>query len=117
MTLTLNSSADAINDGAEIVGWSQVRLADGTVAQHAFVRNAHMRDLQSLIEHRSPLSGSVTLTEATAINCKGWIVADGFDNSSPSVGHAYLLIRAGGRRTRAARAAPAPTNSRRSGPG
>lgn len=88
----LNSSADAINDGAEIVGWSQVRLADGTVAQHAFVRNAHMRDLQSLIEHRSPLSGSVTLTEATAINCKGWIVADGFDNSSPSVGHAYLLI-------------------------
>jgi len=88
----LNSDADAINDRSEIVGWSQVRLADGTLAQRAFVRNARMRELQSLIESRSPLSGSVTLTEATAISCNGWIVADGFDNSAPAVSHAYLLI-------------------------
>ena len=88
----LNSDADAINDRSEIVGWSQVRLADGTLAQRAFARNARMRELQSLIESRSPLSGSVTLTEATAISCNGWIVADGFDNSAPAVSHAYLLI-------------------------
>lgn len=89
----LDSLADAINNRSEIVGWSQLRVTDGTVAQHAFVfRDGHMRDLQSLIEPRSSSRGSVTLTEATAISCNGWIVADGFDNSSPSVSHAYLLI-------------------------
>ena len=89
----LDSLADAINDRSEIVGWSQLRASDGTVAQHAFVfRGGHMRDLQSLIAPRSSSRGSVTLTEATAISCNGWIAADGFDNSSPSVSHAYLLI-------------------------
>jgi probable HAF family extracellular repeat protein len=89
----LDSLADAINNRSEIVGWSQLRVTDGTVAQHAFVfRDGHMRDLQSLVEPRSSSRGSVTLTEATAISCNGWIVADGFDNSSPSVSHAYLLI-------------------------
>ena len=87
----LDSLADAINDRSEIVGWSQLRARDGTVAQHAFVfRDGHMRDLQSLIEPRS--SSRVTLMEATAISCNGWIAADGFDDSSPSVSHAYLLI-------------------------
>lgn len=96
---TLDSMADAINDRSEIVGWSQVRASDGTVAQHAFVfREGHMRDLQLLIEPRSSSRGDVTLTEATAISCNGWIVADGFDDSSPPVPHAYLLIPRGGER-------------------
>jgi len=60
------------------------------------------RGLTTLIERRSPLNGSVTLTDAPAISCNGWIAANGFDNTT-LVKHAYLLIprdRADGDRDR-----------------
>jgi probable HAF family extracellular repeat protein len=89
----LSSVADGINDRGEIVGWSQVRLtADNSIAQRAFVYSSgKMLNLTFQIERQSPLFGKVRLTEATAINCKGWIAANGFDASSLQ-NHAYLLI-------------------------
>ena len=89
----LSSVADGINDRGEIVGWSQVRLtADNSIAQRAFVYSSgRMLNLTFQIERQSPLFGKVRLTEATAINCKGWIAANGFDASSLQ-NHAYLLI-------------------------
>jgi len=95
----LNSQADAINDRGEIVGWSEVRLtADNSIAQRAFVYSSgKMLSLTFQIETKSPLFGKVKLTEATAINCKGWIVADGFDATTME-DHAYLLIPHDGRR-------------------
>ena len=99
----LNSSASAINAGGEIVGSSDTRLADNSVAGRAFIyRDGRMRSLTTLIERRSPLNGSVTLTDAPAISCNGWIAANGFDNTT-LVKHAYLLIprdRADGDRDR-----------------
>jgi len=89
----LNSQADAINDRGETVGWSQVRLtADHSIAQRAFLYSSgRMLSLTFQIERKSPLSGKVRLTEATAINCRGWIAADGFDATTLQ-DHAYLLI-------------------------
>jgi probable HAF family extracellular repeat protein len=95
----LHSQADAINDRGEIVGWSEVRLtADNSIAQRAFVYSSgKMLSLTFQIETKSPLFGKVRLTEATAVNCKGWIVADGFDATTLQ-DHAYLLIPHDGRR-------------------
>jgi len=89
----LTSSAFAINDRGEIVDTSQVRLtADNSVAQRAFVYSSgKMLSLTFQIEPQSPLFGKVKLTYATAINCKGWIAANGFDANSLQ-NHAYLLI-------------------------
>jgi hypothetical protein len=89
-----NSSAVAINDYSEIVGWSDV-LAPGNpypiTVQRAFVSTGvGMSDLASLINPRSGLAGKVVLTRANAINCNGWIVADGYDIAT-STAHAYLL--------------------------
>ena len=95
----LNSQADGINDRGEIVGWSEVRLtADNSIAQRAFVYSSgKMLNLTFQIERKSPLFGKVRLTEATAINCKGWIAADGFDVTNLQ-DHAYLLIPRGAER-------------------
>jgi len=92
----LNSQADGINDSGDVVGWSEVRLtADHSIAQRAFVYSSgKMLNLTFQIERKSPLFGKVRLTEATAINCKGWIVADGFDATNLQ-DHAYLLIPRG----------------------
>jgi len=89
---TLNSSAKAINERGEIVGSSDARLADNSIAGRAFIyRDGRMRSLTALIERRSPLNGSVTLTDAPAISCNGWIAANGFDNATLTK-HAYILI-------------------------
>jgi probable HAF family extracellular repeat protein len=95
----LNSQADGVNDRGQIVGWSEVRLtADHSVAQRAFVYSSgKMLNLTFQIETRSPLFLKVRLTEATAINCKGWITADGFDAATLH-DHAYLLIPRGSER-------------------
>jgi len=95
----LDSSANGINDRREIVGWSAVRLAaNGSVVQRAFLYSfGHMRDLNTLIDHRSALSGRVKLTNAMAINCNGWIAASGYDVRSGKA-HVYLLRRHGGER-------------------
>jgi probable HAF family extracellular repeat protein len=95
----LNSSASGINDRGEIVGMSDVRLtADNSIAQRAFVYSSgKMLNLTFQIESQSPLFGKVRLTQATAINCKGWITANGFDATNME-NHAYLLIPRGGQR-------------------
>ena len=69
-----------INDAGEIVGASSFGTEFGSV--HAFTYlNGQMQDLNSLIDPALNL----TLTNATAINSSGDIVADGYDN------HAYSL--------------------------
>lgn len=89
---TLNSDANRINRRGEIVGWSQIRLPDQSVIRHAFVSHGGaLRDLNGLIDKKSPLYGSVTLTSANAISSNGWIAADGFDDTTMQP-HAYLLI-------------------------
>jgi probable HAF family extracellular repeat protein len=97
----LNSDANRINDWGEIVGWSEVRLATHkSVVRRAFVYSeGRLRDLTRLIDRRSPLYGSVTLTSANAISSNGWIVADGLDDLTMQP-HAYLLIPQGHRSKR-----------------
>jgi hypothetical protein len=51
-----------------------------------------MLNLQFYVFNRDP---NVRLTEAVAINCKGWIAATGFNVKSPDVSRAYLLIPRG----------------------
>jgi probable HAF family extracellular repeat protein len=89
----LNSEAIGINDRGEVVGWSEVRLtADHSVAQRAFVYSwGRMWNLTFQVDPRSPLSGNVKLTDATAINCNGWIAANGYDVQTHA-NHAYLLM-------------------------
>lgn len=82
-----SSAGLGINSAGEIVGYS---LTAGN-AQHAFVYgNNTMQDLNSLLEPGGALAQYVTLTEATAINDNGWIVADGLDSRTGDT-HAYLL--------------------------
>jgi probable HAF family extracellular repeat protein len=89
----LASEADGISDRGEIVGWSEVRLtATNAIAQRAFVYSwGRMWNLQFQIDPKSPLYGHVRLTEAVAINCNGWIVANGYDAHTLK-SHAYLLM-------------------------
>jgi probable HAF family extracellular repeat protein len=95
------SSAAAINDIGEIVGWSSHDLvptpASGTattVMRAFFYANGKMYDLNTLIDPTSPIAGFVKLTEATAVNCNGWISANGTDSRDMRQ-HAYLLVRKG----------------------
>ncbi len=70
------SSANALNDAGQIVGWSQT---PGGV-QHAFLDSAStfiMQDLNSLI----PPTSGLTLTYAVGIDADGRIVAYGTDAS------------------------------------
>jgi probable HAF family extracellular repeat protein len=93
----LTSAAEAINDEGEVVGSSQTRLADNSVVQRAFLyRDGRMRDLTALIERHSALFGNVTLTDAPAISCNGWIAANGVETSTQAP-HAYVLIPRDGR--------------------
>ena len=82
------SSALAINDYSEIVGWSEFSSPDHGIIRHAFVSTGvGMSDLNALI---SPRNSRITLTEAHAINCQGWIVAIGYENAT-LIPHGYLL--------------------------
>ena len=82
-----SSAGLGINSGGQVVGYSLT----ANNAQHAFVySNSTMKDLNSLIEPGAPLAQYVTLTEATAINDNGWIVADGIDSRTGDT-NAYLL--------------------------
>jgi probable HAF family extracellular repeat protein len=87
----LSSDADAINDRGEIVGWSDVRLdADHSITQRAFlIRHGQMKNLTFLLHPQ--VWAKIRLTEATAINCHGWIAADGFE-AATGTKHAYLLL-------------------------
>ena len=87
----LSSDADGINDRGEIVGWSDVHLdADHSVTQRAFVmKNRQMENLTFLLD--PDVWAKIRLTEATAINCHGWITANGYEAASGAK-HAYLLL-------------------------
>jgi probable HAF family extracellular repeat protein len=88
----LDSQADAINDQGEIVGWSD-SLVNGASTHRAFLYiGGQMLNLQYYIFDRDP---NVRLTEAVSINCEGWIVANGFNVTSPGVSRVYLLIPRG----------------------
>ena len=85
-----SSAGLGISSGGQVVGYSQT--VNG--AQHAFVySNSKMKDLNSLIAPGGTLARYVTLTEATAINDNGWIVANGIDSRAGDTDdtHAYLL--------------------------
>jgi probable HAF family extracellular repeat protein len=82
-----SSTGLGINSGGQVVGYSLT----ANNAQHAFVySNSIMKDLNSFIEPGGTLAQYVTLTEATAINDNGWIVADGIDSRTGDT-NAYLL--------------------------
>lgn len=80
-----SSSANAINDTGQIVGWSYT--SNGV--DHAFLwSSGNMVDLNSLID---PASGW-TLEGAGAITNLGWIVGTGRNAFGET--HAYLLTPA-----------------------
>jgi probable HAF family extracellular repeat protein len=89
----LNSEASGINDRGEVVGWSEVRLAaDNSITQRAFVYSwGRMWNLTFQVAPSSALAGKVRLTDAVAINCNGWIAANGYDVQTHA-NHAYLLM-------------------------
>jgi probable HAF family extracellular repeat protein len=89
---TSNSQANSINDHGEIVGWSDLHPAAGQASvPRAFVyRRGRMTNLMSDLDPADPAGQTAVLTNAVAINCDGWIVANGFD-SVTGAEHAYLL--------------------------
>ena len=87
-----DSQADSLNDSGEIVGWSD-SMVNGSSTHRAFLyEGGQMLNLQFYIYDRDP---NVRLTEAVGINCNGWIVANGFNVTSPDVSRVYLLIPRG----------------------
>jgi probable HAF family extracellular repeat protein len=89
---TSNSQANSINDHGEIVGWSDLHPAAGQASvPRAFVyRRGQMTNLMSDLDPADPAAQTAVLTNAVAINCDGWVVANGFD-SVTGAEHAYLL--------------------------
>jgi probable HAF family extracellular repeat protein len=89
---TSNSQANSINDHGEIVGWSDLHPAAGQPSvPRAFVyRGGRMSNLMSELDADDAAAKTAVLTNAAAINCDGWIVANGFD-SVTGANHAYLL--------------------------
>jgi probable HAF family extracellular repeat protein len=89
---TSNSQANSINDYGEIVGWSDLHTATGQPAvPRAFVyRKGQMTNLMSELDTANTAAKTAVLTNAVAINCDGWIVANGFDSVTGD-NHAYLL--------------------------
>jgi probable HAF family extracellular repeat protein len=86
------SQADGINDQGEIVGWADSNVS-GMETQRAFVYvSGQMYNLTFNVYQRDL---NVRLTEAVAINCKGWIAANGYDIRTPDTKRAYLLIPRG----------------------
>lgn len=84
-----DSKADGINDSGDIVGWSDSNV-NGTATHRAFLyTGGQLLNLQFYVVGRDP---NVRLTEAVGINCDGWIVADGYNTTSPDVTRVYLLI-------------------------
>jgi probable HAF family extracellular repeat protein len=87
------SGALGINNHDEIVGYSEVDLTAGGTTQRAFVYvDGSMYNLSFLLDYASPIAAYTRLRVATAINCNGWIAADGYDTRDPNTGRSYLLI-------------------------
>src|SRR5262249_29652644 len=87
----LLSTGYAINDSDEVVGTSTTTSGGSDAFLYS---NGTMFDLNSLISPTDPLHDAVRLDEATGINNRGEIVADGRYTSGPLSGdsHAFLLI-------------------------
>lgn len=88
------SVAEGINDSDEVVGFSEIMLNTGAVANRAFVWIAGKMYNLSFYTNVP----TVALVDASAINCQGQISAIGFDRAKPSQLHSYLLTRIGPRR-------------------
>jgi uncharacterized membrane protein len=85
------SSATAINDSAEIVGSADADVS-GVPTIRAFVyMSGSMYNLTFTVLHRDL---NVRLVNAVGINCNGWIVANGYNISQPTVNRVYLLVPA-----------------------
>jgi probable HAF family extracellular repeat protein len=87
-----SSKANAINDAGEIVGSAEANVA-GNPTTRAFVHiHGTMFNLTFMVHHRDL---NVRLVNAVGINCHGWIAANGYDITEPTVNRAYLLIPKG----------------------
>ena len=87
-----DNKTNSINDVGKIVDWSD-SIVNGSSTHRAFLyTGGQMLNLQFYVFDRDP---NVRLTEAVAVNCQGWIVANGFNIKSPDVSRVYLLIRRG----------------------
>jgi probable HAF family extracellular repeat protein len=86
----LSSTGYAINNSDEVVGTSTT--ANGRSDAFLYSKGT-MFDLNSLISRTDPLHDAIWLGEATGINNRGQIVADGYYTSGPLSGesHAFLL--------------------------
>ena len=85
------SSATAINDSDEIVGSADADVS-GVPTTRAFVyMSGSMYNLTFTVFHRDL---NVRLVNAVGINCNGWIVANGYNISQPTVNRVYLLVPA-----------------------
>ena len=80
------------SDRGEIVGWSDLHAAAGqTSVPRAFVyRSGQMANLMAELDPADAAGQTAVLTNAVAINCDGWIVANGVD-AVTGANHAYLL--------------------------
>jgi probable HAF family extracellular repeat protein len=90
---TGESQGWGINASGMVTGW-----LSHAAPQHAFLyANGVMTDLNSLVDPNDPLRPFVTLTNGSAINATGSIVADGTDSRDPpgSAPRVYLLVAAG----------------------
>ena len=82
-----NSTGYAINVTGQVVGSSDLT---GSTTTHAFLYNAGMNDLNSLISATDPLKPYVTLTSAVGINDSWLILVNGIDSRTNQT-HAYLF--------------------------
>ncbi|MGH8228107.1 MAG: hypothetical protein ACRET2_00425 [Steroidobacteraceae bacterium] len=95
------SSANGINDGGEIVGWTMQLLGTGQLAPRAVLwENGAAAEPLELQYQLGDKSGSVILTIASAISCQGDIAVTGYPASSSSHQlHTYLLVHQGAHRS------------------
>ena len=92
---TCNSTAEAINDTGEIVGYSDAITTANVQVGRAFLYSGGQMFSLTFLDWGDPAWGFVRLTNAVAINCNGWIAANGVDTRTPNVYRAYLLIPKG----------------------
>src|SRR5258708_35467593 len=92
-----SSMAEAINDSEEVVGYSQVTLTTGQLAQRAFVWAAGKMYNLTMLLVSAP---NLRLTDQLQINCQGAISALGYNAADLTRrAHSCLLTRVGTART------------------
>lgn len=86
-----DSTAQAINDSGQIIGESTNAV---DTARAFLYQNGKMYDLNTLIDPKSPLAGSIDLQDAVSISANGWIAVNGID-ARDQLEHAFLLMPSG----------------------